>query len=227
MTLFFSLLPVYLFGNLHCAGMCGPLMILLSKNHYRWYYFAGRVVSYSLAGFLSAEVGMLVFHLSQRFLFSALLSIFFGGLIMVFGLLSLLQVPSRAKKWWGRLMTPFSLKLTKLLNYRSAYPVFLFGAFTLLLPCGQTLIVFSACALQADPLSGLTNGCLFALFTSPSLLISMGAFKSLRSSYRVWMALSVLLVGLVSICRGFAELEWIPHLILNPHAAEKFHVVIY
>ena len=79
MSLFFTLLPVYLFGNIHCAGMCGPLMMLLAKNRYRWAYFAGRLVSYTLAGLLSAEIGMFFFSSA---LTVALLSFSFDSLRM-------------------------------------------------------------------------------------------------------------------------------------------------
>jgi len=227
MTLFFTLLPIYIFGNVHCAGMCGPLMMLLAKNRYRWAYFAGRTVSYSLAGLLSAEVGMFFFQTLSRYHLSALLSILFGAAILSLAFLTLFRMPYPGAKWLAKKTARLSTLLAKLLSIYGPYPVFLFGVCTLLLPCGQTLVVFSACALEAKPLVGLVNGFLFALLTSPSLIVSMSAFKRVRNSYHLWIGCATILVGLLAIFRGVADLNLISHLILNPHASTEFHIVLY
>ncbi len=227
MTLFFTLLPVYLFGNLHCAGMCGPLMMLLAKNRYRWAYFVGRTVAYSLAGLLSAEVGLFFFHTLARYHLSALLSLCFGCAILCLAVLTFLKLPYPGAKWLASKTGRVSTLLSKLLGTSGPYPIFFFGVCTLLLPCGQTLIVFSACALDAHPLAGLANGFVFALLTSPSLLVSMSAFKRLRSSYHYWMGGATLVVGLLAILRGIADLNLINHYILNPNAPDHFHLVLF
>jgi uncharacterized protein len=106
------------------------------------------------------------------------------------------------------------------------WPTFLFGFFTIALPCGQTVVVFSACALYGDPFIGLINGLVFALLTSPALFAAMHAhrfFQKLKPSYNTIMGGCAVLVGLLSFCRGLAELEYIPHLIIN----SEYHLVIY
>lgn len=227
MTLFLTLLPIYLFGNLHCAGMCGPLMVLLAKNPYKWAYFLGRTVSYSLAGLLSAEVGLLFFHVLSRYHLSAFLSLIFGLCILLLSLLMLFRLPNPLTKWFTQKTTRLSTWLAKILNLHGPYPIFLFGVCTLLLPCGQTLIVFSACALDARPSVGFVNGFVFALLTSPSLIISLSAFKRLRNTYHYWMGGATLIVGLLAVFRGLADLAWISHLILNPHSSTEYHIVLY
>ncbi len=227
MTLFFTLLPIYLFGNVHCAGMCGPLMMLLAKNRYRWAYFAGRLVSYSLAGLLSAEIGMFFFQTLAHYHLSAFLSIVFGVTIMSLAFFTLFKLPFPGSKWLARKTGRLSALFTKLLGVYGPYPVFLFGVCTLLLPCGQTLVVFSACALEAKPLVGLMNGFVFALLTSPSLIVSMGAFKKVRHSYHLWIGCATLAVGFLAIFRGLADLDFITHFILNPNASSHYHIVLY
>ncbi|MCH9626750.1 MAG: hypothetical protein S4CHLAM2_03780 [Chlamydiales bacterium] len=227
MTLFFTLLPIYLFGNLHCAGMCGPLMALLAKNKYRHAYLIGRMLSYTLAGLLSAEIGMLFFHTLGRYHLSAFLSLLFGGVIIGLGLLSFLRLSYPGARWLAKKTAGISALLSRLLASYGPLPVFLFGVCTLLLPCGQTLVVFSACALDARPLTGLMNGFLFALLTSPSLIVSMSAFKKLRTHYHIWMGCATLLVGALALLRGLADLEVVDHLVLNPNASNAFHIVLY
>ncbi len=202
-------------------------MMLLAKNRYRWAYFVGRLLSYTLAGLLSAEVGMLFFHALAQTGLSALFSIVFGLGIITLGFFSLFHLPYPGAKWLAGKTARLSTLLANLLTVYGPYPVFLFGACTLLLPCGQTLIVFSACALEAKPIVGLVNGFAFALLTSPSLMISMSAFKKIRTSYHLWIGCATLLVGLFAVARGIADFELIPHLIINPNAASEYHIVLF
>lgn len=219
MSLFLSLLPLYLLGNLHCAGMCGPLMMLLAKNRYRAAYFFGRLTSYALAGMLSAEIGLLFF----RPTLGALFSLTFGLIIIAIGLLSLFHLPLPGRQWLAKKTARLSTLLAALLKWHGPLPLFLFGVCTLLLPCGQTLIVFSACAIDARPLVGLANGALFALLTSPSLILSMSAFKLLKHNYHLLIGAATLVIGTLAICRGIAEFNLIPHLVLH----DRLHIVLY
>ncbi|MCC5831510.1 MAG: sulfite exporter TauE/SafE family protein [Chlamydiales bacterium] len=227
MTLFLTLLPIYLFGNIHCAGMCGPLMMLLAKNRYRWAYFGDRLTSYTFAGLLSAEAGMFFFQILARSYLSAFLSIAFGLTIIALAFFSFFRLPYPGSKWVAKRTAGLSTFLARLITVYGPIPIFLFGVCTLLLPCGQTLVVFSACALEAKPLSGLINGSLFALLTSPSLILSMSAFKRVRDSYHIWVGCATLLVGLLSLFRGLADLDLIAHLILNPNASPRYHIVLF
>jgi sulfite exporter TauE/SafE len=57
MTLLLAMLPYYLLGNLHCLGMCGPLTMMLGAHRFRYFYFAGRLFSFTLAGGIAGELG--------------------------------------------------------------------------------------------------------------------------------------------------------------------------
>ena len=127
-------------------------------------------------------------------------------------------------------LSQVSNHLSLLLLRDQPLSTFLFGFFTIALPCGQTLLVFSACALEGDPFVGLINGFAFALLTSPSLWLAMGMHRLLspfKHYYRTAMGLSAICVGLLALCRGFAELELIPHLIVNKESPSHYHLVIY
>jgi sulfite exporter TauE/SafE len=112
----------------------------------------------------------------------------------------------------------------------TGWSTFLFGFFTVALPCGQTLVVFSACALVGDAWVGLANGFALALLTSPSLIIAMhtlSLFKNLKHYDRAVLGGCSILVGLLAIGRGLAEMGWISHWILNPDAPTPYHLVVY
>ena len=57
MSLLITMLPLYLLGNLHCIGMCGPLVMLLGQQRCRAFYFLGRTLSFTLAGLLAGALG--------------------------------------------------------------------------------------------------------------------------------------------------------------------------
>lgn len=230
MALFLSLLPLYLFGNVHCFGMCGPLVMLIGQHRYRLLYFLGRLLSFSLAGLLAGELGAVLHLFLKQYYLAESLSLFFGGIIIFLGLNIIFNW-----KWTNFLPRLKSLQslnqaLSKLILKETPWSTFLFGFFTVALPCGQTLVVFSACALVGDALTGFMNGLAFALLTTPSLVLAMhtlSLFKKLKHHYQMVLGLSSILVGILACCRGLAEMELIPHWILNPDAPTHFHIVIF
>jgi len=211
MSLTLSLLPLYLSGNLHCLGMCGPLAHTLSHHRFKHYYFFGRLLSYTLVGALSGALGFLA-----SFGGFASLSIFIGSILVI---LALNQFYPLHFKW----RTP---NFVALIMKDTPFSTFSFGALTVLLPCGQTLIVFAALALSESFWIGALNGFLFALLTSPSLLLAMKIKKWIPKSDRIAKLIAFttsFAIGLISILRGLAELGYVDHLILS----EKFHIVVF
>jgi|GEM_PF-724254 len=234
MSLLLTMLPIYIFGNLHCLGMCGPLVMMISKHKFRSFYFLGRLLSFTLAGMIAAELGAVLNFVLKQYHIQAFTCFIFGAFILAFGLSGLFHWKIPTSPLFHRL---FAKRLAKVNHYLSllmlrdaAFPSFLFGFFTVALPCGQTLLVFSACALSGDLFVGMVNGFFFALITSPSLFFAMNAHYFLhrfKHHYNNLMGVSAVFIGLLAFCRGFADLDIIDHLILNPSAASAFHIVIY
>lgn len=226
MTLLLSMLPLYLVGNLHCAGMCGPLVLMIGQHRFRYFYLVGRLLSFTLAGAIAGEAGAVVDFVLKQYQIPAIACFFFGFAILAIGFMSLLGISYPGYKWLANKTKPFNQSLSLLILQDKPFATFLFGFFTLVLPCGQTLIVFSACALSGDLWVGLINGFVFALLTSPSLVLAMHAhhfFFKFKHHYKLLLGLSALLIGTLSICRGFAEIDLIPHLILN----QRLHIILY
>lgn len=215
MALLAAMLPIYLMGNLHCLGMCGPIAMLLSRAPFRVFYLLGRLVSFTLAGFLAGAFGeVLAISLHQAHL-SGLLSLVFGGLIFIFGCMILCNVSQSLALPLGR----FRDQLNQWLFSQEPWPLFLVGILTVALPCGQTLLVFSACALSGSAETGLLNGFAFGLLTTPSLYIAMrgaGWFMYLKRFYRPVVGGLSLLIGLVAILRALADWGVIPHFGIHP-----------
>lgn len=230
MTLFFSLLPLYLFGNIHCFGMCGPLVMLIGKHRYRFFYFAGRLLSFSLAGLLAGEAGTVLHVLLHNYYLAEAVSILCGLTFIVWGVYKIFRKPSIRLKKGEQSFSQFKQWLSSLMLKDTGWSTFLFGFFTVMLPCGQTLIVFSACALSGDPWVGLFNGFALALLTTPSLVLAMhtlSLFNRLKDYDRYVMGSCAIVVGLVALCRGLAEMGYLNHWVINPDSSNYFHLVIF
>jgi len=227
MSLLITMLPLYLFGNLHCVGMCGPLVMMIGMHRFRYFYFLGRTFSFTLAGMLAGGLGS-VLHLALKSLHvMEVISFLFGGIICLIGLYTLQGWQYPGFNWLAKKLAPFNATLSTLMLQDKIWPTFFFGFFTILLPCGQTLIVFSACALSGSLLTGLLNGFIFALLTSPSLIVAMHAssfLKEFKKHYRLLMGGGAFFTGGLMICRGLAEIGMIEHLSFQSHL---FHLVLY
>lgn len=146
-------------------------MLLLAKRKYQWLYFLGRLLSFSLMGLVSAEMGLFFFLALNHYHLSAFLSLILGVAIIVIGCCLLFRLHYPGARWLAKQTSPLSARLGQLMANDSPYATFLFGLATILLPCGQTLVVASACALRASPLEGLLMvAFLLFLLHLPSLL---------------------------------------------------------
>lgn len=219
MTLLIAMLPLYVMGNLHCLGMCGPLAMLLGGSRFRGFYLLGRLVSFTLAGFIAGAIGQVIGIVLHSYHISAAFSVLLGFLMLLAGgyILAGKQIPFSV----GALkrLAPLQERFHKLMYTQEPWPLFLFGFCTILLPCGQTLLVYSACALSGSAWVGLINGFAFGLITTPSLLIAMRARKwisKMSKWYRPIVGFSALFIGLVAVLRGLAEWGLISHLGIHP-----------
>jgi sulfite exporter TauE/SafE len=231
MTLFFSLLPLYIFGNLHCMGMCGPLVMLLGQHRYRFFYFVGRLISFSLAGLVAGELGAVLHVFLKQYYLAEIISFLCGILIIGWGIQKMRGNPVKFTiSSRNSSLNALHHWVSTLLLKDNGWSTFLFGFFTVALPCGQTLVVFSACALAGNPWVGLSNGFAFALLTTPSLVIAMHTlmlFKKFKQYDQIIIGGCSIFVGVLACCRGLAEMGWIEHLILNPNASASYHLVIF
>ena len=223
MSAFLTLLPIYLFGNLHCLGMCGPLAASLTNKQGNHLYFLGRMLSFTFAGLTAALFGTVITNLFSSSHFNAYLSLVMGIAFIFFAFMHI--QPLKFSPW-----KTINHTLSNVITISHSLSPFIFGMITIALPCGQTIIVFSTIALLATPLEGFINGLLFAIFTSPSLIIAMylpKIFDRGTISMQKITTCVLILAGFFSLLRGFAELNLIHHLVINPSADPKWHILLY
>lgn len=217
MTLLTAMFPIYVMGNFHCLGMCGPLALLLGSSPYRAFYLLGRLISFTLAGFIAGAFGEVLGIAFQNY--SGLLAIILGGIMAASGffVLSNFKVPFSSSV--ERFFAPFRERLNHLLFSKEPWPLFLVGFFTIALPCGQTLLVYSACALSGSTFVGTLNGFAFGLLTTPALYFAMqarGLLERMKRFYRPVVGGMAFGIGLIAILRGLAEWGLISHFGIHP-----------
>lgn len=219
MTLLAAMFPIYVMGNFHCIGMCGPIAMLLGRSPYRAYYLLGRLVSFTIAGFIAGAFGEVLAIAFQAWHIGGLLSILIGLIMILAGFQVLLNFRLPFSVQIDRAFAPFREKLNGFLLSQDPWPLFLVGFFTILLPCGQTLLVYSACALSGSAAAGTINGFAFGLLTTPSLYLAMHGSKILQKIKRFYKPVVggvSIAIGAVALLRGLADWELISHFGIHP-----------
>lgn len=219
MTLLITMFPFYLIGNVHCLGMCGPLAMCIGTSPYRIFYLLGRLLSFTLAGGVAGALGEVIGVVLANYRLSGMFSLIFGFVMAIVGLFYLAGFEGKIPLKAASKMDLIDKKLYQLLMNREPFPLFLFGFLTIALPCGQTLFVYSACALSGSTYTGIMNGFAFAALTSPALFLAMQArhiLMRMKNWYRPVIGLTTLTVGSLMALRGLAEFGIISHLSVHP-----------
>lgn len=198
-----------LVGSLHCAGMCGPLVLALpvtGRTRAAWVtgrlaYNLGRIVTYCVLGLVFGMIGRSMFVAGiQRWVSITL------GLLLLAGLLA-----SRRLALWNpvtRFVNVLKSRMSSLLRQRSLAALGLLGLLNGLLPCG---LVYVACA-GATAMNGMLAGAgymaAFGLGTVP-LLLAIGLSGKLiplplRLQLRKAIPVSVFLLATLLILRGMS-----------------------
>ena len=198
-------------GSLHCAGMCGPLMIALPAAtgraklplHLPFVYHLGRIFTYAIIGFFAGMAGQSVVFVGGQ----QTLSLSVGIIILI-----VLFMP---KKWRQAIamMGPVRSGWTKLhaLWGRAAKKGgtgwLIMGALNGLLPCG---LVYAAAAGAAATGSGITGATFMALFglANAPILIAMSTASAripkLQAFSKKIVPIAALTVAALLILRGLA-----------------------
>jgi uncharacterized protein len=170
-----------LMGSLHCAGMCGALVLMTpvvaptqaSFVASRLVYHAGRIFVYALIGVLFGIIGeSMVFAGFQRWL-----SII-AGVLMIAALVAAKRLKSRLMLMPMVMKTRFS----SLLRQRSYPSIFALGGVNGLLPCGLVYMAATASIASGDVFQSVASMVFFGLGTLPVLLGISFAGKRLNLS---------------------------------------------
>jgi len=208
MELIWTAFLLGLVGSLHCAAMCGPLIVAVSSARgtglsfatSRLVYNSGRISTYCIIGVLFGAVGK-TFVLAG---FQRWLSLAAGAAI----LLGLLLSTRFALK------TPFAKGITKLktlfgslLQRRTLASQFLLGTLNGLLPCGLVYIAAAGAATTLSPLGGALHMTAFGAGTLPMMLgigAASGRLRFIALRFQKMIPVSVILVAMLLLLRGMA-----------------------
>ena len=200
-------LALGLAGSLHCAAMCGPLLLALPSPQGgagrfavgRLIYQFGRLATYCLLGLMAGALGrtMLVFGV-QRWLSIAL------GVAILLGFLISKKAAVSAPAVWlvGRLKKAMSAQLQQ----RGLRSLMLLGMLNGLLPCGLVYAAMAGAVTQRTRLDGVIFMAIFGLGTMPTMLgigLSGRLFRpEFRLRLRAVIPVGVCLLAGLLILRG-------------------------
>ncbi len=198
-----------LLGGLHCAGMCGPLMLALPVGQRRAgafvlgrvVYQLGRVVTYTAMGVVSGWVGRTLWAAGVQ----QSISIFLGLLV----LLGLALSPQFLHaEWVARAVLQLKRAMGSFLQRRGLLSLAVLGTLNGLLPCGLVYAACAAAAATGDWLEGAEYMFVFGVGTIPVMLgISLSGRlipTSWRMNLRHLVPVSVVIVGCLLILRGMS-----------------------
>ncbi|MEQ6168795.1 sulfite exporter TauE/SafE family protein [Ekhidna sp. MALMAid0563] len=193
-----------LFGSLHCAGMCGPVMMAFmgpnqSKKGFAFYH-SGRILAYVLIGGILGLLGATIVLIQlQKFL------VFFLG----FGLILLYSVPSirhRLERFYFESSFYQFLKSFISKNLSTKRRWFLSGVANGFFPCGLTYVAAAGAVALGNPFAGVLFMVLFGLGTLPALisLSFVGNVFSGRMKSFIPRSIPIIAItsGLLLIIRG-------------------------
>lgn len=198
-----------LLGSLHCAAMCGPLMLALPGRAAgvgrfiagRLIYQLGRVVTYGLLGVVAGLVGKSLFLAGlQRWLSIAL------GVAVLVGFLISKKVALAAPV--VRLVTLLKTAMSAQLRRRDFRSLALLGMLNGLLPCGLVYVALAGAVARGSLWNAIVFMAVFGLGTMPMMLAISLSGKlfpmSLRLKLRGAIPAGVCVLGLLLILRGLA-----------------------
>ena len=198
-----------LLGSLHCAAMCGPLMLALPLPPGgparfvagRIVYQLGRIATYCLLGIVAGLIGKSLFVAGfQRWLSISL------GLAVLAGFLISKRVAVSAPV--VRLVGKLKFMMSAQLKQRSYRSLTLLGLLNGMLPCGLVYVALAGAVSRGDLLDAVTYMAMFGLGTLPTMLgISLSGRlfpAAIRLKLRSAIPVGVCLLAAMLILRGMA-----------------------
>jgi len=201
-------------GSLHCVGMCGPILLGLSRRLPQGRSFSsdalayhfGRLWTYALLGLIAGAFGR---RLEQAWSGRRAFAFALGVIVALNGALLLRRGGSRIEGWlasrFGALLRSV-MAVTGLAGRRGFVARVLVGAVMGLTPCGMVwMALVPAAALGHPVLSSLGMLC-FGLGTLPALssvvLLDRFLAHRLRRHGRTFAAVALILAGIWLFARA-------------------------
>lgn len=194
-------------GSLHCAGMCGPIVLNLPGSQKldfdlvlsRLFYHSGRIISYSALGLVAGVPGIWLKspEWQQR------LSIFSGGILLLAVVVTLLGRKGKIPAAWSNMITG---SMSGLLKKSSWWRWGALGALNGLLPCGLVYVALAGALASGSSWEGALYMSAFGVGTLPLMMVlSLGpGFIPLKYKLRLRNIIpyTTFIVGVLLVVRG-------------------------
>lgn len=208
-TFLVSALILGITSNLHCLGMCGPIALAVPVKRTSIYsvisgvaqYNSGRIITYSLLGFIVGNIGITV----QTIGIMQGLSIFAGIFLIFFAW----------RKWWGpkfripvSIMIPgyISKAIRKLMQSDMPLKPLWFGMLNGLLPCGMIYIALLNALLAGSPVKSMVAMTFFGIGTLPVMIavvfMAQKIGHTLQHKAKLFVPVAMTVVGILMTLRG-------------------------
>ena len=204
-----------LLGSLHCVGMCGPFAVLASScgdARQRGTtssvlvstaaYSLGRLVTYTLVGFLFGAIGLALNQGTSFAPWQQTATYFAGGLMIAVGFVALARHCGWNVRWPGvgnRVQDQLQILLQGLFRPVTRQPpvrrAFLIGALTCLMPCGWLYAFAIVAAGTGSPIWGAVVMAVFWSGTIPIMVALVLGFN--RMGQAIQQRIPVAMAGLV------------------------------
>ncbi|MDB3869833.1 sulfite exporter TauE/SafE family protein [Candidatus Thioglobus sp.] len=222
MDILISVFLMGLLGGVHCLGMCGGVVAMLTagldpevKSNpkkvalFHLNYNIGRILSYILMGLVFGMLGAILSQTLQMNLFDKALRIFSGVLMIMVGLYianwssGIQFIENIGAKFWA-ILQPLSKRFLPIKDLKGAFFTgLLWGG----IPCGLVYSALSFAIISGSAAQGGLIMLVFGLGTLPSLLIMASLSNQLMNLIqKPWVRKTsgVMIIGL-----GIAAL-WMP-----------------
>ncbi|MDN3586026.1 sulfite exporter TauE/SafE family protein [Pedobacter aquatilis] len=198
-----------LFGSLHCAVMCGPIMLSLPMQRRSLFegglslllYQSGRILTYTVLGFIAGWIGQTFSIIANQ----KILSISLGMMLV---LMPIIQFSAKYGKVLSKVQLAFVNPMSKLTSkvFKLPFWEFFAGALNGIIPCGMVYLAFATAINSANATGGAEFMFLFGLGTAPLLImISLGGIylkRYIRFNTNRLIPWFMLFVGMLLILRA-------------------------
>ncbi|MEO0812099.1 MAG: sulfite exporter TauE/SafE family protein [Myxococcota bacterium] len=219
MTLFITVLGASLVGSVHCAGMCGPLVLLYAgsgttRRSSHVLYNVGRLIAYLALGAVAGSLGGMV-DLAGALLGLAGLATLSAALFLAgYGALRVAELAGLLRSSPSRISRAALSLNQRVLRLPPRLRAIGLGSASALLPCGWLYAFVAVAAGTGSALLGSIAMLAFWLGTLPALsLVGLGGARlwaPLRSRAPWFAALSLVIVGLATVAVRAGNLSRIP-----------------
>jgi len=228
LALFGALALTGLAGSLHCVGMCGPILVGLSRRlpegrSFAWdaiAYHAGRLWTYMVLGLIAGAFGQ---RIEQAWGGRSAFALVLGGVVVFNGALMLRRRNSRLEQWLAARLGGVLRSVTTVTGVAGRTGVVarvLVGAVMGLTPCGMVWMALIPAAAIGNPLLSSLGMLAFGLGTVPALssvvLVDRLLAHRFRRHGRTIAAVGLILAGFWLCARALPG---------DPHAAHAGHFI--